>query len=445
MHEEFSARVGYIVDPSPVPAYYNIWAWIHLAAGLISCRLRGKTSAYSINVGYIRERKGMKQKRAYRYRFYPTNAQIAMLAQTFGCTRYVYNWALGLRTAAYSENQLCLSYQDTSAALTTLKQQPDTAWLSDVSSVPIQQALRHLEAAFRNFFAGRAKYPTFRKKHGTQAATYANTAFRWEAGTHRLTLAKMETPLDIHWSRPLPDGAQATTVTVSRDASGRYFVSILIDENITLLSPTNAQVGIDLGLHDIVVFNTGEKVGNPHFLAQDDRLLVTAQRRLAKKKRGSKNREKARTRVARIHARIADRRTDFLHKLSTRIIRENQTICIESLRVKAMAKHPTLAKAIHDVGWGELVRQLAYKATWYGRTIIKIDQWYPSSKCCNTCGHILDALALDARNWTCPACGANHDRDVNAARNILAVGLTVAACGETIRPARASACPGAVQ
>ena len=304
----------------------------------------------------------MKQKRAYRYRFYPTNAQVAVLARTFGCARFVYNWALRLRSAAYREHQERLGYQDTSMALTTLKQQPETAWLNDVSSVPIQQALRHLETAFRNYFAGRAQYPTFHRKHGMQAATFASTAFRWDADTRRLTLAKMETPLDIRWSRPLPDNTQPTTVTVSRDTAGRYFVSILVEEDIASLPLANAQVGIDLGLHDMVVLNTGEKVGNPRFLIQDEQLLVKAQRRLAKKKRGSKNRDKARKKVARIHASIADRRQDFLHKLSTRIIRENQTICVESLQVKAMVKHPTLAKAIHDVGWGEFVRQLTYKA-----------------------------------------------------------------------------------
>jgi putative transposase len=368
-----------------------------------------------------------------------------MFRRTFGCVRFVYNWALALRSAAYSERHEQLCYQDTSAALTTLKQHPETTWLNEVSSVPIQQALRHLDTAFRNFFDGRAQHPTFHAKHGTQAATFANSAFRWDAQTHRLTLAKMETPLDIRWSRPLPNGAQPTTVTVSRDTAGRYFVSILIEEEIDLLSPTDTQVGIDLGLHDIVVLDCGEKVGNPRFLQRDEQRLAKAQRRLARKKRGSKNREKARTKVARIHARIADRRHDFLHKLSTRLIRENQTICVESLLVKAMAKHPTLAKAIHDVSWGEFVRQLAYKATWYGRSLIKIDQWYPSSRRCHICGHVLDELALDARHWSCPACGANHDRDVNAARNILAVGLTVAACGETVRPAKASARVGVSQ
>lgn len=389
----------------------------------------------------------MNQKRAYRYRCYPTPAQAAVLARTFGCARFVYNWALSLRTDAYYERQERLSYVDLSAALTTLKQRRETVWLNEVSSVPVQQALRHLETAFRNFFAGRAKYPTFHKKHGAQSATYASTAFRWDVQTRTLTLAKMATPLHIHWSRPLPDGATPTTVTLSRDTAGRYFVSILLEEDVAPLPimTETGQVGIDLGLHDVVVLDTGEKVGNPRFFAKDEKQLGKAQRRLAKKQRGSKNRDKARRRVARIHVRIADRRRDFTHKLSTRIIRENQTICIESLHVKAMAKHPTLAKAIHDVGWGEFVRQLEYKADWYGRTLVKIDRWYPSSKRCYACGHVLDALSLDIRHWTCPACGVVHDRDVNAAKNILAVGLTVAASGETVRPTKASARVGASQ
>ncbi|HEU4782031.1 MAG TPA: RNA-guided endonuclease TnpB family protein, partial [Ktedonobacterales bacterium] len=325
------------------------------------------------------------------------------------------------------------------AALTTLKQQPETAWLSEVSSVPLQQALRHLDTAFRHFFAHHAKYPRFKKKRGRQAATYASSAFRYEAATRTLTLAKLDTPLDIRWSRSLPKGATPTTITISRDTAGRYFVSFLVEEEIAPLPAVAAQVGIDLGLHDVVVVSTGEKVGNPHFFRQDETKLAKAQRRLAKKQRGSHNRDKARRKVARMHARIADRRSDFLHKLSTRIIRENQTICIESLAVKAMVKHPTLAKAIHDVGWGEFIRQLAYKAAWYGRTFIQVDRWYPSSKRCSACGHVLDTLPLDIRQWTCPnpTCDAQHDRDINAAQNILAVGLTVAASGETVRPATA--------
>ncbi len=378
----------------------------------------------------------MQQKRAYRYRFYPTPGQADVLARTFGSARFVYNWALRLRTDAYYQRQERIGYAATSAALTQLKREPETAWLNAVSSVPPQQALRHLDRAFRNFFEGRAKYPTYHKKHGPQAAEYTTSAFRWDAETKTLTLARMDAPLAVCWSRPLPAGAKPSTVTVRRDTAGRYFVSILVEEEIEPLPAVERQVGIDLGLHDTVVLDTGEQVGNPKFFARDEKRLAKAQRRLAKKQFGSRNRNKARVKVARVHARIADRRQDFLHKLSTRIIRENQTVCVESLSVKAMVNHPTLAKAIHDVGWGEFVRQLAYKAEWYGRTLVSIDKWYPSSKRCSDCGHVLGSLSLDTRRWTCPECGCIHDRDVNAAKNILAVGLTVSACGEAVRPGR---------
>ena len=359
-----------------------------------------------------------------------------MLARTFGCARYVYNWALRLRTDAYYLRHERVSYAATSATLTTLKQQSKTTWLNEVSSVPTQQALRHLDRAFRNFFEGRGKHPKFHKKHGVQSAEYTTSAFRYDAAARTLTLARMTTPLHIHCLRPLPAGAVPTTVTVSRDTAGRNFASILIEDEIAVLLPTTAQIDIDLGLHDVVVLDNGEKVGNPRFFAQDEKKLATAQHRLAKKQRGSRNREKARRKVARIHARIADRRTDFLHKRSTRIIRENQTMCIESLQVKAMGKHPTLAKALHEVGWGAFVRMLEYKAAWYGRTLVSSDTWYPSSNRGSACGHVLDSLTIDIRHWTCPECGSVHDRDVNAAQNILAAGLAVAACGEAVRPGR---------
>jgi putative transposase len=269
-----------------------------------------------------------------------------------------------LRTDAYYERQERISYADTSAALINVKREPATAWLTDeVSSVPPQQALRHLDRAFRNFFEGRAKYPAFHTKHDAQAAEYTMSALRWDAAAQTLTLAKMDAPLLSRWSRPLPDGTAPSTVTITRDTAGRYFVSILVEEEIVPLPPAQTpSVGLDLGLHDTVVLNTGEQVGNPRFFHQDAQRLAKAQCRLAKKPRGAKNRAKARRKVARIHARIADRRRDFLHTLSTRLIRENQTICVEGLRVTAMVKHPTLAHAIHDVGWGAFVRQLTSTA-----------------------------------------------------------------------------------
>jgi putative transposase len=378
----------------------------------------------------------MKQKRAYKYRFYPTDEQKHILARTFGCARFVYNWALRLRTDAYYNENKRLYYSDTSAMLTQLKQQEDYAWLNEVSCVPPQQALRHLDKAFRNFFEGRAKYPTFKKRRNRQSAEYTTSAFKWD-GAH-LALAKMTEPLSIVWSRPLPDGAKPSTVTVTKDCADRYFVSLLIEEDIERLEPVEQSVGADLGLKEFVILSTGEVVGNPKFFHKDEKKLAKAQRRHARKKKGSKNRAKARKKVAKVHARIADRRRDFLHQLSTRLMRENQTICVESLAVKNMVKNHCLAKAISDVGWSEFVSQLEYKAAWYGRNLVKIDKWYPSSKRCFDCGHILDSFTLDVRVWTCPECGTVHDRDINAAKNIRSVGLTVLnACGEAVRPGRA--------
>jgi putative transposase len=382
----------------------------------------------------------MKQKKAYKYRVYPTQEQAHILARTFGCCRYAYNWALRQRTDAFFQRGERLYYNQLAVLLTDLKKQEETAWLSEVSSVPLQQSLRHLDTAFRNFFEGRAEYPTFHKKHGAQAATYATNAFRWDG--KELTLARMQTPLDIHWSRPLPKGVKPTSVTITKDCADRYFVSILVEEDIKHLAVVNKQVGLDLGLKSMVITSDGHTSGNPTFFAQDEKKLAKAQRRHAKKQKGSQNRRKAQLKVARIHARIADRRRDYQHKLSTQIIRENQVVCVESLSVKNMVQNHTLAKAISDVGWSEFVRQLEYKAEWYGRTLIKIDKWYPSSKRCFDCGHMLDSLTLDIRSWTCPECGVQHDRDINAAKNVLAAGLAVSACGEAVRPGAVKTKPG---
>ncbi len=374
------------------------------------------------------------------YRFYPTDEQKQILARTFGCCRYVYNWALRERTDAYYKRGERLSYEDTAQRLVLLKKQEETSWLDEVSSVPLQQALRNLDRAFRNFFEGRSHYPTFKKKRHQQSATYASNAFSWDGKS--LTLAKMNEPLATVWHRPLPDGCKPSSVTITKDEAERYFVSILVEEDIKALEVTPKMAGLDLGLKSMVITSDGQTHGNPKFFAKDEKKLAKAQRRLAKKKKSSKNRAKARLHVARLHKKIADRRRDYQHKLSTKIIRENQVVCIESLQVKHMVKNHSLAKAISDVGWSEFVRQLGYKAEWYGRTLVKIDKWYPSSKRCFDCGHILSSLTLDVRAWTCPECGVHHDRDINAAKNILAVGLTVAACGEAVRPGAVKTKPG---
>ncbi len=258
--------------------------------------------------------------------------------------------ALRLRIETYKAQKRSLSTNELSKRLTVLKQQKDVAFLNEVSSVPLQQALRHLADAFTNFFEGRASYPKFKARHDKQAAEYTKSAFTWDGKI--LRLAKMEEPLDIRWSRPLPEGVTITTIIVSKDTAGRYFVSLRMEREIAQKPPVNKVVGLDLGLKSMVVTSAGDAIGNPKFFARDEKKLARAQRRLCKKKKGSRNREKARRKVARIHARIADRRRNYQHHLSTRIIRENQTICVESLRVKNMVKNHRLAKSIHGVGWG---------------------------------------------------------------------------------------------
>ncbi len=374
----------------------------------------------------------MNVKRAYRFRFYPTPEQEAILARTFGCTRFVYNHMLRQRTDAWYERQQRMGYHDTSAALTKLKKTEGHSWLNEVSSVPVQQALRHLQTAFANFFAGRAKYPSFRRKDGRQSVEYTTSAFKWDGAT--LKLAKMDKPLAIRWSRTIPKGAKVTTVTVSKDTAARYHVSMLCDDVVSKRPIVAGEVGVDLGLTHFAVLSTGEKISAPKVFRNNEVKLAKLSRCLAKKQMGSANRRKAKLKVARLHAKMANSRRDFLHKLSTRLINENQVIAIESLSVKNMQKNRFLSKSISDAGWSEFARQLEYKAQWYGRKLIGINRWYPSSTRCNVCGHTAAKMPLKIREWTCPECGTAHDRDVNAARNVLAAGLAVSAHGESVSP-----------
>jgi putative transposase len=379
-------------------------------------------------------------KRAFKYRFYSTDEQTAELSRTFGCVRLVYNKALEERTRAWYGEQRRVSYVQSSAALTEWKKTEELAFLTEVSSVPLQQALRHLQTAFGNFFAKRAKYPRYKSRKKSRAsAEYTRSAFTWRDG--RLTLAKMTEPLDIRWSRPLPEGTEPTTASVSRDAAGRWFVSLLCEDTIAPAPATTNAVGLDAGITSLVTLSTGEKIANPRHERRDRVRLARAQRELSRKAKGSANREKARHKVARVHARIADRRRDFLHKLSTRLVRENQTVVIENLSVRNLLKNGRLVRAISDAAWTDLRSMLEYKCAWYGRELVVIDRWFPSSKLCGTCGTVASKMPLTVREWTC-ACGATHDRDVNAARNILAAGLAASACGDGVRPQRESSRTG---
>ncbi|RFC77592.1 RNA-guided endonuclease TnpB family protein [Streptomyces sp. AcE210] len=374
-------------------------------------------------------------KRAFKYRFYPTDAQAAELSRTLGCVRKVYNLALAARTEAWARQER-VNYNATSAMLTAWKKTEELAFLNDVSSVPLQQCLRHLQTAFSNFFAKRAKYPRFKsKKKSRKSAEYTTSGFRFCDG--RLTLAKMNEPLGIVWSRPLPEGVSPSTVTVSQDAAGRWFVSLLCeDPAVSPLPASDQAVGIDVGLEHLLALSTGEKIANPRHERKDRARLAKAQRNLSRKAKGDgANREKARRKVAKICARIADRRRDHLHKLTTRLVRENQTLVIEDLTVRNMVKNRSLARAISDAAWSDFRSMLEYKGAWYGREVIAVDRFFPSSKLCSHCGTVQGTMPLDVRTWTCE-CGRTHDRDVNAARNLLAAGLAVTVCGAGVRPQR---------
>ncbi|MFF3084772.1 RNA-guided endonuclease InsQ/TnpB family protein [Streptomyces nojiriensis] len=376
-------------------------------------------------------------KRSFKYRFYPTDAQAVELSRTFGCVRKVYNLALAARAEAWKARGERMGYGQTSAMLTAWKKTEELAFLAAVSSVPLQQALRHLQSAFVGFWEKRSQHPRFKSKRKSRAcAEYTRSGFRYAEG--RVQLAKMDEPLDIVWSRPLPEGVAPSTITVSCDSAGRWYVSLLCEDTAAPMPATTNAVGIDAGLTALLTLSTGEKISNPRHERKDRERVTRAQRALSRKEKGSSNRIKARTRVARIHARIADRRRDFLHQLTTRLVRENQTLVIEDLTVANMLRNHKLARSISDAAWRELRSMLEYKTAWYGRELIVVDRWFPSSRLCSACGVIADAMPLSVREWTCESCGTAHDRDGNAAVNLLAAGLAAAVCGADVRPHRES-------
>jgi putative transposase len=371
---------------------------------------------------------------AYKCRAYPDSEQVSVLNRTFGCVRVVWNRTLAWRHARYHGEQARTSFTQANAYLTAMKAGAGMDWLNEVSSVPLQQAIRHQQAAYTNFFTGRARYPRFKSRYGRQSAEYTRSGFRYRDG--RLFLAKMDTPLRFVWSWPGIDPAAIgpTTVTVSRDPCGRWYVSFAVDvADPGQLPVTGAVVGVDLGIKDFAVTSDGQRLPNPRSLAKRERNLARYQRRMARCQKGSANRAKAKAKVARAHRKVRASRADFLHKASTRLVRGHDVIAIEDLAVRNMIRNRSLAKTISDCGWGTFREMVNYKAERAGRHLIVIDRWYPSSKTCSACGYLLASLSLSTRHWTCPSCGTRHDRDVNAAKNILAAGLAVSACGGDVR------------
>ena len=370
---------------------------------------------------------------AYRCRAYPDPEQQVMLARTFGCVRVVWNRALAARHARWVTERKGISYREADAALTAMKRLPELAFLNEVSSVPLQQALRHQHRAVNAFSAGRARYPRFKSRRSRQAARYTRSAFRWRDG--QLWLAKTHAPLRLVWSWPQVDPAllAPTGVTVSRDPDGRWYATLHAEVTDPAPLPTTGRaVGIDLGVSDFAVTSDGERIANPRHLERKAVNLARYQRRMARAQNGSANRAKAASKVARAHRKVRAARADFLHRVSTRLVRDHDLLVIEDLNVRGMTGNRRLAKAISDCGWGTFRDLLADKAQRAGRRLVVIDRWYPSSKTCSACGHLLATLSLGTRTWVCPSCGARHDRDHNAAKNILAAGRAVAACGADI-------------
>ena len=376
---------------------------------------------------------------AYRCRAYPGETQQAMLNRTFGCVRVVWNRTLAARHARWQAERKGTSYAETDRALTQMKRDPDLEFLNEVSAVPLQQALRHQHKAFSAFFEKRARYPRFKSRRGRQAATYTRAAFRMKDGA--LHLAKTSGPLRFVWTWPDVDvtALDPTSVTVARDPAGRWFVTFHVDVPAPVPLPGRGRdVGVDVGLAHFAVLSTGEKIPHPKHWERHERRLKRWQRRLARCRKGSRNHAKRAVKVARAHARVADARRDFLHKASTGLVRRFDVIAVEDLQVRNMVRNRSLARAISCTGWAEFRSMLEYKAERCGRMVVAVDRWYPSSKTCSACGHLLAELSLGTRYWACPTCGTRHDRDVNAAKTILAAGLAVIACGGDVRRAGAT-------
>jgi len=362
---------------------------------------------------------------AVKVRLYPTTEQQEILVQHLGCARWWWNHALNLCIETYQATGKGLKQSALNALLPKLKKQKDTEWLSECYSQVLQATTLNLVTAYKNFFEGRAKYPRFKAKKNKQSIQYPQSV-KVVDGCLKFPGRVAKVKAKIH--RPIEGTIK--TVTVSLTPSGKYFASVLTeiegDE-----PPTNANgkvAGIDLGLKDFAIVNDGvktSKYANPKHLAKHERNLKRKQRKLDRKEKGSKSRDKARKLVARVHERVSNVRQDYLHKLSRKLVDENQVIVVESLNTKGMVRNHKLAKAISDVGWGMFVNFLSYKLEKEGKVLIEIDRWFPSSKLCSNCHYQVDGMPLEVRAWTCPSCGTHHDRDGNASANIRAEGIRI--------------------
>ena len=363
-------------------------------------------------------------RKAYKFRIYPNSKQKVELSKHFGCNRYIYNWALNLSNERYQKDKTTFKKYDLIKEITNLKKQEETEWLKEVNSQTLQQSIINLDKAFTSFFKHKAKFPKFKKKSNTQSFQLPQN-MKVNKGNSTIILPKVSGEIKTVFHRDF-DGS-IKTCTISKNPSDQYFISILVE---TKDKPKKKKkhnkkkaIGIDLGIKEFLIDSEGNKVANPKYLEKQEKRLAKLQRDLSKKQKGSNNRYKARKKVAKQHQKIKNKRTDFLHKTSTKLIRENQTIVLEDLNVSGMMKNHKLARSIASASWSEFNRMLEYKAEWYGVNIIRINRFAPSSKMCNSCGTIHDDLKLSDRVFKCKNCGHEEDRDINAAKNILDFGF----------------------
>ena len=374
---------------------------------------------------------------AIRQRIYPTKSQESLFWLFFGHCRFVWNFFLELITQEYQEHKKSFSYLECSLKLTKMKRQKEYLWLGQISAISLQQSLRMLQTAFQRFFKKQANYPKFKKKYKKESFHLMKNGFRLENG--KLYIARCKTPIKVRWSKKLP--SDPSSITISRDSANRFFVTFIVEEKFVKLPETDQKIGIDVGLINWIVDSKSGKISRINYTKEYSKILAYWQRKLklnqkkhkkgAVLKKGSQKFKKIKLKIAKICMKIADLRKNRIHQETARIINENQVIVLESLKVKNMLRNHKLAKSIADASWGEVVRQLVYKALRKGRKTIFIDQWFPSSKMCSKCHHIHHELELNDRTWVCPHCQAELDRDINAAINILAYGLWVLASGET--------------
>ena len=363
--------------------------------------------------------------RAYKFRIYPNAEQRVFLAKHFGCCRFVYNHFLQMRNEAYEKDKTRISLFDTHHMVAEMRKSEEYGWLKEVYGHSLQAALRHLDVAYIKFFRKKNDRPVFHSKHRKQSVTFPDNVRIIDG---KLKLPKFKTAIKMKMHRPL--NGRICYSTVSMSAHGKYYVSIECKEDCACLPHVEKEVGIDLGIKEMAVCSNGERVANPKFLERGEKHLKYLNRQVSKKKKGSNRRRRARLRLSRHHEKVANRRKDYIHKFTTRIVRENQTICVEDLNTKGMQSNHSLAKSIGSVSFNEISRQLEYKCRWYGRGFAKVGRFYASSKTCRLCGRVNTELTLKDREWICPHCGADIDRDLNAAQNILSEGKRIlSGCG----------------